>query len=184
MWADNCSSQNKNWTLYTALAAEVNTVNGPETVTLKYFLPGHTYMSADSFHRIVEGKMRQVKNVFDFEDFVKIINFRGDALEMQYFDFYLTKGMSSGKFTSEKPLLDDVREVQFHKGSENMFWREDFGKELKSAPFLMKKVSREIMRGNRSIFKKKDAPRGMQTNKKKDIIGKLCPLMATSKNKN
>ena len=57
---DNCGSQNKNWTLYPALAAMVNnSCTGLETITLKYFDAGHTYMSAD-FHKwekqLSEGK--------------------------------------------------------------------------------------------------------------------------------
>ena len=66
IWADNCSAQNNNWTLYTALTAEVNKENGPRLVTIKYFEPGHTFMSADSFHRIVEQRLKQKNNVYDF----------------------------------------------------------------------------------------------------------------------
>ena len=47
---DNCGPQNKNWTLYPALVAMVNnSCTSLETITLKYFEAGHTYMSADSF---------------------------------------------------------------------------------------------------------------------------------------
>ena len=57
-WMDNCSSQNKNWCLMTML---VNAVNDPtvavEDITLKYFEPGHTFMSADSVHHGVEKAM-------------------------------------------------------------------------------------------------------------------------------
>ena len=50
LWMDNCRPQNKNWTLYPALVAMVNnSCTSLETITLKYFEAGHTYMSADSF---------------------------------------------------------------------------------------------------------------------------------------
>ena len=47
--ADNCSSQNKNWWLYTMLVKKANYTNGViESIVIKYFEPGHTFMSADS----------------------------------------------------------------------------------------------------------------------------------------
>ena len=39
LWADNCSSQNKNWYLFTGLAQCVNT-SRPETITIKYLEKG------------------------------------------------------------------------------------------------------------------------------------------------
>ena len=44
VWIDNCSAQNKNWTLYTALCHEVNNCLSVSEVTLKYFEKGHTFM--------------------------------------------------------------------------------------------------------------------------------------------
>ena len=52
-WMDNCTSQNKNWTIYTAMVDEVNRPGGPEEIVFKYFEKGHTFMSADSFHHLV-----------------------------------------------------------------------------------------------------------------------------------
>ena len=52
IWADNCSTQNKNWTLISTLAgmmAEMypgSTVL--DTITIKYFEAGHTFMSFTS----------------------------------------------------------------------------------------------------------------------------------------
>ena len=58
-WADNFSGQNKNWFLYTALVNEVNRTNGTTNeVTIKYFEPGHTFISADNFHHVIEQGMR------------------------------------------------------------------------------------------------------------------------------
>ena len=64
LWLDNCTGQNKNWGLlfylvYLVNSNETNTV----TIELKYLEPGHTFMSADSFHHQVELSMKQcVKN--------------------------------------------------------------------------------------------------------------------------
>ncbi|XP_050308053.1 uncharacterized protein LOC126744593 [Anthonomus grandis grandis] len=55
LWLDNCSAQNKNWAL---LSFFVSIVNSDEIslkkLEIKYFEPGHTFMSADSFHHQVE----------------------------------------------------------------------------------------------------------------------------------
>ena len=73
-WLDNCSAQNKNWYLHTALLNEVNPEGGyASSVTLKYFEPGHTFMSTDNFHHQLEQCMRQKKNVKDFLDFVDVV---------------------------------------------------------------------------------------------------------------
>ena len=49
LWADNCSGQNKNWYLFSALIKEINIQGGnAEMITIKFFEPGHTFMSADS----------------------------------------------------------------------------------------------------------------------------------------
>ena len=101
--------------------------------------------------------MRKVKNVFDFDSFADIINYKGVALELQAFDFikYL-KGVSSGKFAADKPKLEDVREVQFRKGHEEMFWKETFQEDsFKSAVFLIKKISREVLKGNMNYYQRK-----------------------------
>ena len=119
IWTDNCSAQNKNWTLYTALTAEINKENGPRLVTIKYFEPGHTLMSADSFHRIVEQRLKQ-KN----SDFIEYL-----------------KGVSSGKYASFKPKLENVKVVQFRKGSKFIFWKESLVDNcFQSAAFLLKKL--------------------------------------------
>ena len=66
-WLDNCLGQNKNWYLYTALANEVNSENkSGKTIFLKYFEPGHTFVSTDSLHHQVEQRMRQRKRVENF----------------------------------------------------------------------------------------------------------------------
>ena len=44
-------------------------------ITFKYFEPGHTFMSADSFHHGVEQEMRGRPGgvVYDFEDFLSVV---------------------------------------------------------------------------------------------------------------
>lgn len=74
LWMDNCSSQNKNWAFLTFL---IFCVNSPflsaDTIHIKYFEPGHSFMSADSFHHRVEKSLQRTKKVYDFEDFKKVV---------------------------------------------------------------------------------------------------------------
>ena len=81
-------AQNKNWTLYTALCYVVNSQSFKcETITLKYFEAGHTFTVADAFHKEMEDEMKRQKKLYDFEDFVKIVNSRGTEVEMGVTDF-------------------------------------------------------------------------------------------------
>ncbi|XP_072022749.1 LOW QUALITY PROTEIN: uncharacterized protein [Amphiura filiformis] len=61
MYMDNCSAQNKNWTIFTAMVDEVNRPGGQEEIISKYFEKGHTLISADSFHHLIEKGMRDRK---------------------------------------------------------------------------------------------------------------------------
>jgi hypothetical protein len=69
LWLEKCSAQNKNWTLFSTLVKAVHIFKF-ETITLKFFEPGHTFMAADSVHAAIEKQMKKQKEVFDFPHFV------------------------------------------------------------------------------------------------------------------
>ena len=139
IWADNCTAQNKNWWLYTALVSEVNHLAGPLSITIKYFEPGHTFMSADSFHHQIELLMKKKKRVDNFADFKSIINQRGIAIDIDYSDFFnYPRGVSQGKFADSKPKLKDIQVVKFLKGSKHIYWKTSFSGGSNSAPFFRK----------------------------------------------
>ena len=59
-YMDNCTGQNKNYALYTAIIDKVNSANiQADSITLKYLQAGHTFMSADSFHARTEKEMKR-----------------------------------------------------------------------------------------------------------------------------
>ena len=174
-WADNCSAQNKNWYIFTALVHEVNREIGSlNSVTIKYFEPGHTFMSADSFHHQIEQGMRTKKRVDNFEDFVSIVNSKGKSIVMKFDDFYhIPKGVSQAKYAQHKPKLDLVQIVEFRKGSTKMFWKgSHIEEEFKEAEFLQRKLQ-----NNFGKFNQKSEPRVVATSKRDEIISKLCPHM-------
>ena len=62
LWCDNCAPQNKNYTLFTMLATAVNSDQFCMTeITVKYFVPGHTFNAADSIHAAIEKSTRKVR---------------------------------------------------------------------------------------------------------------------------
>ena len=74
LWLDNCASQNKNWTLLCSLVYLINSDEiAANSIILRYFEPGHTFMSADSFHHQVEMSLKRKKKVYDFSDFVDCV---------------------------------------------------------------------------------------------------------------
>jgi len=68
LWADNCTAQNKNWTLFSALVTAVNQSDGPNEIIIKYLTKGHTHMSAHGIHGNIESKLRKKGNIYDFDD--------------------------------------------------------------------------------------------------------------------
>ena len=162
------------------MVAEVNLRGGPETITFKYLEKGHTFMSADSFHAQVEKGMRKKKNICDLDDFIKIVDSKGTAVEMTHLDFYLFEnGVSSGKCT-HRPLLSSVCSCMFKKGSSKMFWKTSFDdQEYQSGEFLKKKVAASLLKG--VLVPVQRGPRGISATKKQDIIDKLCPLMPSNR---
>src|SRR5258705_4286135 len=73
LWLDNCSAQNKNYVIFSALMAAVNSARiSTSEIILRYLVSGHTSMSPDGIHGKIEQKMRKPGNVYDITDFEKI----------------------------------------------------------------------------------------------------------------
>ncbi|GFS00819.1 U-box domain-containing protein 16, partial [Elysia marginata] len=92
IWCDNCAAQNKNWTLCTSIARFMNSSADivPQTVTLK--ISGNwAYFYACRLISWTSGnKYASQKNVFNFHDFVTVIQTCGGSpqtVEMQPQDF-------------------------------------------------------------------------------------------------
>ena len=129
IWADNCSAQNKNWTLIFTLAGMMAEMDPESTVlyiiTIKHFEAGHTFMSADSFHALTEEAFKNARNIFDFPHYVDCINSVGRALLMRQGDFADFRSfLSQGKVSKDsRPRLDDVVAIQFRIGEPYLFFK-------------------------------------------------------------
>ena len=82
IWCDNCAGQNKNWTLYSSIIQSLSTSEVlVETITLKYFEKGHTFMAADSFQHQVEEGIQKRCYLYDFNDYIQVVNLCGNQLK-------------------------------------------------------------------------------------------------------
>ena len=132
LWADNCSGQNNNWWLFGALVKEVSKVNVTlEVVTVKFFEPGHTFMSADSFHSQIEKEIKKKKKLQDFLDLVDVVDEKGEALVLKFDDFYqVKKQLSTAKFRFSEAFLEAV--IRCERFQERIFSAKESRKECEN----------------------------------------------------
>ena len=178
LWADNCSGQNKNWTLYTALVQVVNAEWGPSEITIKYLEAGHTYMGADSVHGNVGKKMKQHAEIITFNDLATLIDGAAKTykvVRMSVDDFY--KFSAENRLRNRKkepiPLLCDIAEVKFVKGSKCMYIKKDLElDEYETVDFLKPRFKYLI------IPDKHTTERGISQKKKDGILNTLSHVPA------
>lgn len=74
IWLDNCSSENKNWSVFNFFMYLVNSLEvAVENLTIKFFETSHNFTAADSFHHQVELALKRKKKVYDFDDFCDVV---------------------------------------------------------------------------------------------------------------
>ena len=101
-----------------------------EKITVKYLEPGHTFMSADSVHGLIEKEMNRVGNVEDFPGFSRCIarcstGGKVVPVEMGYSDFLkFDNGFRS--VDRNKPLLKNIAVVEFRKNHQQMYYKGSF----------------------------------------------------------
>ncbi|KAG8198015.1 hypothetical protein JTE90_001855 [Oedothorax gibbosus] len=85
-------------------------------------------------------------------------------------------GQSQLKLKSKtRPYLHDIAEVQFQRGSRNLFYKSNHSDcQLKEFDFLKKNFQPET---SLSALPIRPGPRGIPQRKNDDIVQKLCPLM-------
>jgi len=173
-WMDNCSAQNKNWTIFSAMVSHVNSnSSNPQSVTFKFLLAGHTFMSADAFHAKVEKEIRLKRNLCDFgdlQDAVTKANKNVKVVSMDSGDFHKWESGAYSARKSGRPLLSSIHQVRFVKGSKCMHYTLHPGGTESTYDFLTKKFKLSEPQSK--------TVRGIPSEKKNEIIAKLCPLMS------
>lgn len=187
IWADNCSSQNKNWTLFSFLVDIVNSdLIEARSITIKYLEPGHTFNSADSFHHQVELSLQKMKNVCDFTDFVDAVqrsNSRLNTVKVmdtgdfyKYCDFHSEQKMRALK---DREYVKNFTVVKVVRGEYNLYYKiSHTEEEFTSLNFLQLKILKH------KAFpepEKRKSPRGVASSRKEKIVKDLAPLMLPSK---
>ena len=86
----------------------------PGNNNLKYFEAGHTYMSADFFHHLVEKETEKMSNFYDFQDFMNFIANLGRAVSTIPKDSPFRKVFTNAKNNTPKGRIPNqlfVREI-------------------------------------------------------------------------
>lgn len=181
LWMDNCSSQNKNWCLYTFLINIINSDNiATQELNLWYFEPGHSFMSADSVHHQVELAMKHQGKVYDFNDFVNACKAKGkhEVFEMNPQDFFMWKdGASKDKLKVEgRVKLREIVHVKAKRGSYILEYKTTYNpeEEYKKLDFLQKK----LMKKKASIIPQcLDKPCGFDITKRDKLLKTLDGIL-------
>jgi len=101
IWSDNCTSQNRNWSLFANLVKILNDKNiVQEKITLKYLEVGHTYMSCDSLHGIISRKFDREHEVYTPDhclDLIKNCRKNNYVEEVRFSDIVLFNDESKNK---------------------------------------------------------------------------------------
>lgn len=188
LWLDNCSAQNKNWCFFSFLIYIVNSLEvETDVIELNYFEPGHTFMSADSFHHQVEQSLKKMKDVYDFQDFENavrnsnsknvVVQSRTPSNIRKWIDYSSQHKLNNQ--VGNRPYLHDMKQIRVKRGSYNLSYNLTYDEQenLPELNFLKVKIIRTGIHLPETI----KSPRGIPEQKKKDIIEKLVPLMPQSR---
>lgn len=186
LWMDNCTAQNKNWGLLSFLLSvmdfEETTI---ETITFRFFEPGHTFMAADNFHHQVELSMKKAGDkLYDFSDFVNCVENAAEGVEvkiMELGDFFSWPDFSSQyqlSRMSPRPYLKDMVEIKASRKSRTLSYKTDWNGPSISLDILNKKMKKCIFLPRPII---QDKQKGIEAKRKEDIIKNLGSLMSPEK---
>lgn len=181
IWLDNCGGQNKNWALFCFFVYIVNSDDVVlNSLTINYFERGHSFMSADSFHHMVEKEMKKAKTVWDFDDFVACVKQcnRGkcQALPISVEHFFHWKDYSSkAKLKKAKVYLKDIVTVKFSRGATTFKYKtqHDPTADHFEVDFLLPKKIKNCLQ----LPDKQQSLNGFDRNRKETIIKTLGPIM-------
>ncbi|CAG0896652.1 unnamed protein product [Cyprideis torosa] len=163
----------------------VNSGGAATKLTLKYLEKGHTSMSADSFHHLVEQGLGKREKVSDFQDFKEIVDTASksgitDTIMMDHTAFrkWPNDKILRGKSASI-PTLRTLKVVEFRQGTTNIYWKKDFDADFSESPFLTPRFALGFQEGY--LPPERTAPRGIPQRKKDVIIKTLGKMMGKNR---
>lgn len=176
-WADNCCAQNKNWILFSSLIILMQQSWSPETVTFKYFEPGHSYMRADSVHGNIGRKLKKTEEVLDMNDLEELIkksDNKNECRRLSEHDFYyFSNNCQKRSKKNQLPMLDKIKVVQFRLGSTSIYYKNSHESDIFE--------EFENLCNVKDLPEKRTEAFGMNSEKKNKICKVLLPLMSARK---
>jgi hypothetical protein len=117
-YVDNCYYQNKNYILFTNLLLIINdpTIAFDEILFI-YLEKGHIFMSADGIHGDITRQMRKNKNIYTFDQFVKVIENSRKKISIKtliHKDILIFQRMEKQNL-SKNFKLNDIKQCLFKK---------------------------------------------------------------------
>lgn len=194
IWLDNCSSQNKNWNLFLHLILLINSSKIlVKELILKFFESGHTFMSADSFHAAVEGRMKKSPPItfHDFEEVVATAKRQVDVLTMDAKHFFAPKFTVTPYMLSKcrpRPYIEQIRRVVIKKGNFMFVYSDTVQSEgeLKSCSLFSKKNQKLVSEHSfdlETALSRQKEPVGITPERKKALLKAVLPLVEREKQK-
>lgn len=184
IWLDNCSSQNKNWALLSFLVYIINSSDiNAENIIINYFEPGHTFMSADSFHHQVELSLKKQGKTYDFPDFVDAVaqanKGKADVKSMEFQDFFNWKSFVSQQKLKQQPnrvYLTDIVQITARRGEFSLLFKVSYCKfePANCLDFLQIKAAKV---NGMKLPNSLSGPRGFPTEKRDNILQNLSQVM-------
>ena len=184
IYADNCAGQQKSWIFATVMLTYIQQCdNATEEITVKYLETGHTALSADAAHQVIQKKMAKTTSVCDYQDFVTMVAESGvQAMTMEPNDFFdFEDGISRTKLTllgkeGLRPQLRDVRAMQVRREDEKLFIKTSHTAKTWRGLHLLKTTYDPSEPPQR-----RNVPRGIDKVKIDKLCQTLLPLMPPHK---
>ena len=175
-WLDNCCGQNKNWALFSTLVQIVNTDTGPNSISLNYFEPGHTYMKADAVHGHIARKLKRDRQINTFSDLLSSIHDSQQKMQvvpMSISDFREWTSLKAPN--AAYPKLQTIRAIRVVKGDFVLFYKTDLARsKFRESRFIELAILP-------AMPEQKQKPRGLNAVKHGTIMKQLVPLMPRDK---
>ncbi|KAK4875390.1 hypothetical protein RN001_011812 [Aquatica leii] len=186
LWVDNCSEQNKNWTLLSFLVYIVNSdAIAAVDICITCFEPGHTFMSADSFHYQVELSLKKQKRTYDFDDFVTAVkkanSKKVEAKTMQCTAFFKWQDFSSQtkiKNIDPRRYLAKITQIVANRGFFSLKYKlTNNSDNIHEMDVLQNKILKKTL----PSFNVFTSPCGVPRTKKEALLKNLKPIILSNR---
>lgn len=184
LWLDNCCAQNKNWAFLSYLPYIINSsLIKAQVIEVNYFEPGHTFMSADSFHHQIELSMKKKGKVYDFPEFVSAVEGARNKVNvkvMDICDFYYfidhtsVKNRNFNHDKTEKVYLTNIVQIEVNRGTTDLKYKTDYNDNFKILNNYLKVKAAKKGIPDPILCEKKN---GISKAKKDAILKNICPLI-------